>query len=132
MLFIILVMISVLMSFSLCSSKTGFVKSDTFDRFQEYEEPVYSYSTYPGGDNPRVNPNILKCPFHSLVGEGVSASGGRLQSDSVQYTHLLPHSYSLAFARGCVILQLTHSLSSFAYFSFISSYFTLIILSEVL
>ena len=100
--------------------------------FQEYEEPVYSYSTYPGGDNPRVNPNILKCPFHSLVGEGVSASGGRLQSDSVQYTHLLPHSYSLAFARGCVILQLTHSLSSFAYFSFISSYFTLIILSEVL
>ena len=100
--------------------------------FQEYEEPVYSYSTYPGGDNPRVNPNILKCPFHSLVGEGVSASGGRLQSDSVQYTHLLPHSYSLAFARGCVILQLTHSLSSFAYFSFISSYFTLITLSEVL
>ena len=100
--------------------------------FQEYEEPVYSYSTYPGGDNPRVNPNILKSPFHSLVGEGVSASGGRLQSDSVQYTHLLPHSYSLAFARGCVILQLTHSLSSFAYFSFISSYFTLIILSEVL
>ena len=87
---------------------------------------------YPGGDNPRVNPNILKCPFHSLVGEGVSASGGRLQSDSVQYTHPLPHSYSLAFARGCVILQLTHSLSSFAYFSFISSYFTLIILSEVL
>ena len=60
--------------------------------FQEYEEPVYSYSTYPGGDNPRVNPNISKCPLHSPVGEGVSASGGRLQSDSVQDTHLLPHS----------------------------------------
>ena len=60
--------------------------------FQEYEEPVYSYSTYPGGDNPRVDPNILKCLLHSLVGEGVSASGGRLQSDSVQDTHLLPHS----------------------------------------
>ena len=105
---------------------------ETAKVFQEYEEPVYSYSTYPGGDNPRVNPNILKCLLHSLVGEGVSASGGRLQSDSVQYTHLLPHSYSLAFARGCVILQLTHSLSSFAYFAFISSYLTLIILSEVL
>ena len=46
----------------------------------------------PEGDNPRVNPNILKCLLHSLVGEGVSASGGRLQSDSVQDTHLLPHS----------------------------------------
>ena len=31
-----------------------------------------------------------------------------------------------------MILQLTHSLSSFAYFAFISSYLTLIILSEVL
>ena len=39
---------------------------------------------------------------------------------------------SLAFARGCVILQLTHSLSSFAHFAYISSYLTLIILSEVL
>ena len=29
---------------------------------------------------------------------------------------------SLAFAIGCVILQLTHSLSSFAYFALISSY----------
>ena len=46
----------------------------------------------PEGDNPRVNPNILKCLLHSLVGEGVSASGDRLQSDSVQDTHLLPHS----------------------------------------
>ena len=58
-------------------------------------KPVYSYSTLSGGDNPRVNPNILKCPFHSLVGEGVSASGGRLQSDSVQYTHLLPHNIKI-------------------------------------
>ena len=46
----------------------------------------------PEGDNPRVNPNILKCLLYSLVGEGVSASGDRLQSDSVQDTHLLPHS----------------------------------------
>ena len=46
----------------------------------------------PEGDNPRVNPNILKCLLHSLVGEGVSASGDRLQSDSVQDTHPLPHS----------------------------------------
>ena len=45
----------------------------------------------PEGDNPRVNPNILKClPFASS--EGVSASGDRLQSDGVQDTHLLPHS----------------------------------------
>ena len=78
-----------------CSGKyidIYFILKITFYIFQEYEEPVYSYSTYPGGDNPRVNPNILKCLLHSLVGEGVSASGGRLQSDSVQDTHLLPHS----------------------------------------
>ena len=49
----------------------------------------------PEGDNPRVNPNILKCLLHSLVGEGVSASGDRLQSDSVQDTHLLPHNIKI-------------------------------------
>ena len=46
----------------------------------------------PEGDNPRVNPNILKMSPPFASSEGVSASGDRLQSDGVQDTHLLPHS----------------------------------------
>ena len=86
----------------------------------------------PEGDNPRVNPNILKCLLHSPVARGyrlvVIASRAMVCKTPTYYLIL----NSLAFARGCVILQLTHSLSSFAYFAFISSYLTLIILSEVL
>ena len=41
------------------------------------------------------NFDFKKCLLHSLVGEGVSASGGRLQSDSVQDTHLLPHNIKI-------------------------------------
>ena len=69
-------------------------------------------------------------PFASS--EGVSASGDRLQSDGVQDTHLLPHSLSPRVRERVCDFALTHSLSSFAYFSYISSYLTLIILSEVL
>ena len=86
----------------------------------------------PEGDNPRVNPNILKCLLHSPVARGyrlvVIASRAMVCKTPTYYLIL----NSLAFARGCVILQLTHSLSSFAYFAFISSYLTLIILSEAL
>ena len=67
-------------------------------------------------------------PFASS--EGVSASGDRLQSDSVQDTHPLPQ-FPRVRERVCDF-ALTHSLSSFAYFAYISSYLTLIILSEVL
>ena len=51
--------------------------------FQEYEEPVYSYSTYPDRRFSSRYPNILKMspPFASR--EGVSASGDRYQSDGV-------------------------------------------------
>ena len=69
-------------------------------------------------------------PFASS--EGVLASGDRLQSDGVQDTHLLPHSLSPRVRERVCDFALTHSLSSFAYFAYISSYLTLIILSEVL
>ena len=60
--------------------------------FQEYEEPVYSYSTYPGRrqSSSKSQHSKMSPPFASS--EGASASGDRLQSDSVQDTHLLPHS----------------------------------------
>ena len=64
----------------------------SFRYFKNTKNLFIHIALIPEGDNPRVNPNILKCLLHSLVGEGVSASGDRLQSDSVQDTHLLPHS----------------------------------------
>ena len=60
------------------------------------------------------------------------SSGDRLQSHGVQDTHLLPHSLSPRVRERVCDFALTHSLSSFAYFAFISSYLTLIILSQVL
>ena len=117
------------------------VSSLLLPTFGTFSLPLYFKNTknlfihialIPEGDNPRVNPNILKCLLHSPVARGyrlvVIASRAMVCKTPTYYLIL----NSLAFARGCVILQLTHSLSSFAYFAFISSYLTLIILSEVL
>ena len=51
--------------------------------FQEYEEPVYSYSTYPDRRFSSRYPNILKMSPPFANSEGVSASGDRYQSDGV-------------------------------------------------
>ena len=51
--------------------------------FQEYEEPVYSYSTYPDRRFSSRYPNILKMSPPFASSEGVSASGDRYQSDGV-------------------------------------------------
>ena len=86
----------------------------------------------PIGDSPRVHPNILKCLLHSPVAKGyrlvVIASRAMVCKTPTYYLILYP----LAYARGCVILTLTHSHSPFAYFAYIPSYSLLIILSEVL
>ena len=49
--------------------------------FQEYEEPVYSYSTYPDRRFSSRYHNILKMSPPFASSEGVSASGDRYQSD---------------------------------------------------
>ena len=48
---------------------------------QEYEEPVYSYSTYPDRRFSSRYHNILKMSPPFASSEGVSASGDRYQSD---------------------------------------------------
>ena len=59
----------------------------------------------PEGDNPRVNPNILKCLLHSPVAKGyrlvVIASRAMVCKTPTYYLIL----NSLAFARGCVIFR---------------------------
>ena len=61
--------------------------------FQEYEEPVYSYSTYPIRRSPRDIHNILKLspPFASSEGVG----GDRYQSDSAHRTQPPPPRHCL-------------------------------------
>ena len=65
-----------------------------FSLFQEYEEPVYSYSTYPDRRYSSSTSQHFKMSPPFASSEGVSASGDRLQSDGVQDTHLLLHSLS--------------------------------------
>ena len=60
--------------------------------FQEYEEPVYSYSTNPDRRFSLSTSQHFKMSPPFASSEGVSASGVRYQSDGVQDTHLLPHS----------------------------------------
>ena len=116
----------------MCLKKKHVIKKKLNIYFKNTKNLFIHIALIPEGDNPRVNPNILKCLLHSPVARGyrlvVIASRAMVCKTPTYYLIL----NSLAFARGCVILQLTHSLSSFAYFAFISSYLTLIILSEVL
>ena len=67
--------------------------------------PSVSRILIPEGDNPRVNPNILKCLLHSPVAKGyrlvVIASRAIVCKTPTHYLIL----NSLAFARGCVILR---------------------------
>ena len=62
--------------------------------FQEYEEPVYSYSTHPVRRSPRDIHNILKLspPFASSEGVG----GNRYQSDSAHRTQPTPPRHCLS------------------------------------
>ena len=66
--------------------------SPSFQLFQEYGKPVYSYSTNPDRRFSSSTSQHFKMSPPFASSEGVSASGDRLQSDGVQDTHLLPHS----------------------------------------
>ena len=103
-----------------------------FCLFQEYGKPVYSYSTNPDRRFSSSTSQHFKMSPPFASSEGVSASGDRLQSDGVQDTHLLPHSWISRIRESMCDFALTHSHSPFAYFAYISSYSLLIILSKVL
>ena len=100
--------------------------------FQEYGKPVYSYSTNPDRRFSSSTSQHFKMSPPFASSEGVSASGDRLQSDGVQDTHLLPHSWISRIRERMCDFVLTHSHSPFAYFAYIPSYSLLIILSKVL
>ena len=65
-----------------CFGGNNFARGE-FLLFQEYEEPVYSYSTYPDRRFSSRYHNILKMSPPFASSEGVSASGDRYQSDGV-------------------------------------------------
>ena len=98
------------------------VNLDSDDNFKVFHDLIYIYiyiyiyfkntknlfihiALIPEGDNPRVNPNILKCLLHSPVAKGyrlvVIASRAIVCKTPTHYLIL----NSLAFARGCVILR---------------------------
>ena len=80
--------------------------------FQEYEEPVYSYSTYPVRRSPRDIHNILKMSPPFASSEGVSVSGDRYQSDDARRTQPPRHCLSSRCRnRTCCSFALTFSFS---------------------
>ena len=77
---------------------------ECFSYFKNTKNLFIHIALIPEGDNPRVNPNILKC-LHSPVAKGyrlvVIASRAMVCKTPTYYLIL----NSLAFARGCVILR---------------------------
>ena len=75
----------------------------SFEYFKNTKNLFIHIALIPEGDNPRVNPNILKCLLHSPVAKGyrlvVIASRAMVCKTPTYYLIL----NSLAFARGCVI-----------------------------
>ena len=78
---------------------------DIDNNFKNTKNLFIHIALIPEGDNPRVNPNILKCLLHSPVAKGyrlvVIASRAMVCKTPTYYLIL----NSLAFARGCVILR---------------------------
>ena len=80
--------------------------------FQEYEEPVYAYSTYPVRRSPRDIHNIFKMSPPFASSEGVSFSGDRYQSDDACRTQPQRHCLlSRCRVRMCCSIALTFSFS---------------------
>ena len=92
-------------SFYLCIYIFGWHRDTLYIFFQEYEEPVYSYSTYPDRRYSSSTSQHLKCLHHSPVAKGyrlvVIASRAMVCKTPTYYLILYP----LASARGCVILR---------------------------
>ena len=78
--------------------------------FQEYEEPVYSYSTYPVRRSPRDIHNILKMSPPFASSEGVSVSGDRYQSDDACRTQPQSSLLFISLPRENVLLDCSHFL----------------------
>ena len=83
----------------------SFIMKTTYIYFKNTKNLFIHIALIPEGDNPRVNPNILKCLLHSPVAKGyrlvVIASRAMVCKTPTHYLIL----NSLAFARGCVILR---------------------------
>ena len=89
-----------------CSFVVAFVDGlFIYGYFKNTKNLFIHIALIPEGDNPRVNPNILKCLLHSPVAKGyrlvVIASRAIVCKTPTHYLIL----NSLAFARGCVILR---------------------------
>ena len=78
--------------------------------FQEYEEPVYSYSNYPVRRSPRDIHNILKMSPPFASSEGVSVSGDRCQSDDACRTQPQSSLLFISLPRENVLLDCSHFL----------------------
>ena len=103
-----------------CLSPLGFITE--FSLFQEYEEPVYSYSTYPVRRSPRDIHNILKLspPFASSEGVG----GDRYQSDDAHRTQPPRHCLlSRCRVRTCCYIALTFSISFCSFLPYLSLFY---------
>ena len=88
---------------NVCPSPASFIMGSS--NFKNTKNLFIHIALIPEGDNPRVNPNILKCLLHSPVAKGyrlvVIASRAMVCKTPTYYLIL----NSLAFARGCVILR---------------------------
>ena len=86
-------------------SKKKKKKKESTVSFKNTKNLFIHIALIPEGDNPRVNPNILKCLLHSPVAKGyrlvVIASRAMVCKTPTYYLIF----NSLAFARGCVILR---------------------------
>ena len=91
--------------FSSCRQPFSFQIFLSSSSFKNTKNLFIHIALIPEGDNPRVNPNILKCLLHSPVAKGyrlvVIASRAMVCKTPTYYLIL----NSLAFARGCVILR---------------------------
>ena len=84
--------------------------------FQEYEEPVYSYSTYPDRQYSSSTSQHFKMSPLFASSEGVS--GYRYQSDDAHRTQPPRHSLSTRIRERVYEFALTHSHFPFAYFAY--------------
>ena len=97
--------------------------------FQEYEETcLFIIARISESDSPRVYPNILKTPPPFASSDGYPASGVRYERvglvSSASHCLILD---ILATARGRVIFRSHFLISPFVFYSYISSYSSLIL-----
>ena len=102
--------------------------------FQEYRETcLFIIARISESDSPRVYPNILKTPSLFASSDGYPASGVRYPSVGlVSSASHCPILDILATARGRVIKRSHFLISPFVFYSYISSYSSLILTYTVI